>query len=629
MVLPTRREQRSMRVEFKWQRALMLAGAWLLGTMAMIPHAARAVAPADLVYRDGYVYTVDAKDSVQQALAVLNGRIVYVGNDAGIDPYVGQRTQVVDLHGRMVMPGLVDGHMHPMNGGSSLLKCNLNYERLTIAQMQARIQTCLDKTRDREPDGWLEVVNWFQEAMLPAGTVTTQAVLDALKTNRPIFVRSSFGHTGLINSRAIQAAGIGKGTQDPPHGHIGRDSAGIPTGILDDAAQRLVDHLIPPALPEDNARAVKAALDAARKQGITSFMDAKATEATLAAFATVELQGGLTARAHFAVLVEPAEGADPQKVVARLMRLRQQYDQGRVAVRPAMTVRNMKLFLDGVISAPALSGAMLEPYWLPSNTAPNAAWQPSKNRGPAVYFAAAPLKALLVAVSRAGFEAHMHADGDRAVREGLDAVAAVRGELPGRDIRIGIAHDEIVDPADFPRFKQLKVIPVLSFQWQKRAPDTVDNLEKYLGPNRYKLVEPAAFLADAGARIAYGSDWPVDPLDEWLALKVGITRTDMPTAAADYLERLGEDRGLTRRQVLRAITINSSYELHQDADTGSLETGKLADFIVLDRNVMQVAVDLIAETKVVETVVGGRVVYSAEEDAAAPPRQVLATRVGL
>jgi predicted amidohydrolase YtcJ len=601
-----------MRVGLKWRRVLSLLGAGLVGSTALVTHAARAVAPADVAYRNGYVYTVDAQDSVQQALAILDGRIVYVGNDPGIDAYIGQRTHVVDLHGRMLMPGLVDGHMHPMNGGSSLLKCNLRYERLTIERLQARIQTCLDKSRDHEPDGWLEVVNWFQEAMLPAGTVTTHAVLDALKTSRPIFVRSSFGHTALINSRAIRLAGIGKDTQDPPHGHIGRDSAGVPTGILDDAAQRLVDHLIPPASPEDNVRAVKAALDAARKQGITSFMDAKATDATLAAFATVEHQGGMTARAHFAVLVEPAEGADPQKVISRLMKLRQRYDQGPVEVRPAMSVRNVKLFLDGVISAPALTGAMLEPYWLPSDGAPNGAWRTSTNRGPAVYFPAPVLKALLIAVSRAGFEAHMHADGDRAVREGLDAVAVLRSELPGRDIRIGIAHDEIVDPADFPRFKQLSVVPVLSFQWEKRAPDTVDNLEKYMGPERFKLLEPAGFLADAGARIAYGSDWPVDPLDEWLALKVGITRTDVPTAPADYLERLGEDKGLSRRQVLRAITINSSYELHQDADTGSLEPGKLADFIVLDRNVMKIPVDQIAETKVMETVVGGRIVYAAD-----------------
>jgi hypothetical protein len=587
-------------------------GAACLVGFSTLMHTAAAAAPADLAYRNGYVYTVDANDSVQEALAIRRGRIVYVGNDAGINVYIGARTRVVDLGGRMLMPGLVDGHMHPAIGGASLLKCNLQYERLSIEQMQVRIQACLDQTRDREPDGWLEVVNWLQEAMLPAGTVTTHAVLDALKTGRPIYVRSSFGHTGLINGRAIQLAGISQDTQDPAHGHIARDPAGIPTGILDDAAQRLVDHLIPPESPADNVRAVRAALDAARRQGITSFLDAKATEAILVAFATVEQEGGLTARAHFAMLVQPAEAGNPDRLVARLTKLRQLYDQGPVMVKAAMTVRNMKLFLDGVISAPALSGAMLEPYWLPSDTSPNAVWRPSQNRGPDVYFAAPLLKGLLIAASRAGFETHMHADGDRAVREGLDAVAALRRELPDRDIRVAIAHDEIVDSADFPRFGQLNVIPVLSFQWEKGAPDSVDSLGQYLGAARYKRVEPAGLLADAGARIAYGSDWPVDPLNEWLAMQVGITRSELPTTAAEHPGRLGEDKGLSRRQVLRAITLNSSYELHQDAATGSLEPGKLADVIVLDRNVMKVPVDQIADIQVVETVVGGQVVYSAE-----------------
>jgi len=135
---------------------------------------------------------------------------------------------------------------------------------------------------------------------------------------------------------------------------------------------------------------------------------------------------------------------------------------------------------------------------------------------------------------------------------------------------------------------------------------------KYLGPARFKLVEPSGFLAGAGARIAYGSDWPVDPLNEWFALKVGVTRMNSPSAGADYQARLGEDRGLTRQQALRAITMNSSYELHQDVDTGSLEPGKLADLIVLDRNVLEIPADQIAETKVLRTVVGGRIVYSAD-----------------
>jgi predicted amidohydrolase YtcJ len=155
----------------------------------------------------------------------------------------------------------------------------------------------------------------------------------------------------------------------------------------------------------------------------------------------------------------------------------------------------------------------------------------------------------------------MHADGDRAVHEGLDGTREIRAAFPGKDVRVAIAHDEIVDPADFPRFQSLNAIPVLSFQWEKQASDTVDNAQDYLGPARFKYMEPAGFLAAAGARIAYGSDWPVDPLDEWFALKVGVTRTNAPQAGPKYAHRLGQDAGLSRRAVLRAITMNSSYEL--------------------------------------------------------------------
>jgi predicted amidohydrolase YtcJ len=234
-----------------------------------------------------------------------------------------------------------------------------------------------------------------------------------------------------------------------------------------------------------------------------------------------------------------------------------------------------------------------------------------------VYFPAPILGALLIEVARAGLEPHMHADGDRAVREGLDGIGVLRRQFPNRDIRAAIAHDEIVDPADFPRFKQLNVIPVLSFQWEKQAPDTMEGAREYLGPARFKYLEPAAFLAAAGARIAYGSDWPVDPLDEWFALKVGVTRTNAPQPDHKYSGPLSEDKGLSRHEVLRAITMNSSYELHQDESTGSLEVGKLADLIVLDRNFFEIPAAQIADIKVLQTLVGGHVVY--QSDRFAPP----------
>ncbi len=568
---------------------------------------------ADTVYEHGVVYTVDARDSVQTAVALRAGRIAYVGSDAGSAPFIGPHTKVIDLRGRMLMPGLVDGHAHPLQGGAALLKCSLNYEQLNIAQFQAKIQACLDQTRAREPDGWLEVVNWFQEGMLPAGTATGRATLDALKTRRPILVASSFGHTSLVNSRALQIAGLTAKTVDPLGGKVGRNAAGDPSGILEDAAQEIVARHIPPATPADNVRAAMAALDALRKQGVTTFLDAAAEAPSLAAFAAVQSAGKLTARAHFAVLITPPQGRDPKQAVAMVKTLAQRYDQGEIGPEPKLTVRNVKLFLDGVITAPASTGAMLTPYWSLQGAPGNQHWAPSASRGPDVYFPAPVLSALLIEVAGAGFEPHMHADGDRAVREGLDGIAALRKQFPDRDIRAAIAHDEIVDPADFARYKQLNVIPVLSFQWEKQAPDTMEGVQQYLGPARFKYMEPAGFLAAAGARIAYGSDWPVDPLDEWFALKVGVTRTNAPQPDHKYAGRLSEDKGLSRAEVLRAITMNSSYELHQDQSTGSLEAGKLADLIVLDRNPLDIPAEQIADIKVLQTVVGGRVVYQSDK----------------
>jgi predicted amidohydrolase YtcJ len=585
--------------------------------VAVAPRA-RAASPAaaDMAYRHGLVYTVDANDSVQTALAIRAGRIIYVGADAGLAAYLGPKTTVVDLQGRMLMPGLVDGHSHPLQGGGTLLKCNLNYEQLTIGQISKRIQSCIDETRAREPDGWLEVVNWFQEGMLPAGTVTNRGALDALTTKRPIWVQSSFGHTGLVNSRALQLAGITAQTPDPLGGKVGRDMSGNPSGILEDAAQELVAKQVAAPTPAENIKAAAAALDAFRKQGVTTFLDAMAEEPALAAFTALQREGKLTARAHFAVLITPPQGRDPKKAVAMVKALAQRYDQGEVGPDPKLSVRNVKLFLDGVITAPASTGAMLMPYLSLQGAPANPHWAPSASRGPEVYFPAPILGALLIEVAGAGFEPHMHADGDRAVREGLDGIGVLRRQFPDRDIRAAIAHDEIVDPADFPRYKQLNVIPVLSFQWEKQAPDTVEGAREYLGPARYKYMEPAGFLAAAGARIAYGSDWPVDPLDEWFALKVGVTRTNAPQPDHKYAGRLSEDKGLSRREVLRAITMNSSYELHQDLETGSLEAGKLADLIVIDRNFLEIPAQQIADIKVLQTVVGGQVVYQSDMFAA-------------
>ena len=568
----------------------------------------------DTIYFNGYVYTVDDHDSVKEALVVRDGRIAYVGSNADAKAMASPTTHLVDLHGRMLMPGLVDGHMHPQEGGVQLLKCNLNYERLTVAQFQSHIQDCLDKSRDREPDQWLEVVNWFQQDMIPAGTELTHETLDALKTRRPIAVMSSFGHSVLANERALKLGHVEAGTRDPIGGKIQHKATGQPSGILEDAAYNMVMELIPPPTPEENVAAARAALDALRKQGITTFLDADAENVDIESFTKVQQSGGLTARGHFAVPIRPAADLDPDKAVAAVKAIAVKFDQGPANPAPTISVHNTKLFLDGVIAAPAFTGAMLEPYFTNQGTPTAPRWAPGKDRGPPVYFPAPTLKAILLGLARNGMEPHMHADGDRAVHEALDAIEAMRKEFPESAIRAAIAHDEIVTPADFPRYVQWGAIPVLSLQWEKPAADTLDGSQDYMGPARFKYLEPAGYLAAAGARIAYGSDWPVDRLDEWFALKVGVTRENDPDAGPKYAGRLSTDVGLTVPAVIRAITANSAYELHAERAIGSLEVGKLADLIVIDRNLLKSSPRQIADVKVLLTVVGGRMVYQRDSD---------------
>jgi len=585
--------------------------ALLVALAATTGLAQAAEAPADLIYTNGRIYTMDAKDSVQESIALRGGKIAYVGSAAGAKVFEGPKTRTIDLKGRSAMPGLVDGHMHPLEAGAQLLKCNLNYEPLTVPEFQKRIQACLDADKANEPNGWLEVVSWFQQAMLPAGTVTTRATLDVLKTSRPILVRDSFGHTVLANSKALAAGNITRATKDPVGGAIEHDASGEPTGLLQDAASEVFGKLLPKPTPKQEIAAARAALKAMNEQGVTSFLDAWANPESLAAFAAVQKGGGLTARGHFAVGTDPAEADHPKAIVAKVVSLRKRYDQGALMAAPTLTVRNAKLFMDGVISGPAFTGAMLKPYLVNQGTAATPRWVEGPSAGPEPYFAPAKLKALLIELASAGIEPHLHVDGDRGVHEALDGIEALRKALPNADLRVGFAHCEIVAPEDYPRFAKLGVFPVLSMQWEKPAPDTVDQLRDYVGPERAKLLEPAGALAKAGAAIAFGSDWPVDRLDEWFALKVGVTRTNSPAMQTKYPGRLGTDPGLTRKQVLRAATIEASRELHQDQETGSLEVGKLADLIVLDRDPMTIPAEEIANVKVLETVVGGRSVYQA------------------
>ncbi|MDC7695667.1 amidohydrolase [Asticcacaulis sp. DXS10W] len=584
---------------------VLLCLAW-----GLIASSAVAAAPvAQTVFVNGKVLTVDAADTVAEAVAVRDGRIVFVGTSAAARAHIGRRTEVIDLKGRTLMPGLVDGHMHPQSGGLRTLGCNLNYERLSREAFLARIQACLDAEADAPDDRWLVVINWFQQDMIPTGYAPTRAELDTLRTARPIMVRSSFGHSALVNSRALGVAQITRDTPDPKDGRIVRDAQGEATGLLEDAAQSRVQTLIPPPDAATHLKAARIALGLMAEQGITTFLDAYTDIETLTAYQTLYRRGDLTARGHFAVLIDAGETYDAKAAVAEVVRQRGLYDTGDQGAKPALRIHTAKLFLDGVITAPAFTGVMVAPYFENSGTEADPHWRPGHNRGPRPYFTPAQLSDTLGLLAEAGIDPHMHADGDGAVRQALDAVATLRRTHPDKDIRPAIAHAEIVDPADYTRFAELNALPVLSFQWGKPAADTIEGAREPLGPYRHALIEPSGLLDIYGARLTFGSDWPVDPLDEWFALKVAVTRTAAKADQGKYPGRLGVDPGLPLRTALRAMTLGSAYALHVEDRVGSVEVGKWADLIVLDRDLTATDPEALGDTKVVLTLLGGRTVY--------------------
>jgi predicted amidohydrolase YtcJ len=584
------------------RRAAAVAGATAAVALAATPAAAPAATrPADVVLRGGTIRTFDADFSVVHALAVRDGRIVYAGDPRGARRFIGPGTTVQRLHGRTVMPGLGDAHIHVLSGGEQLVNCNLEYAALTVQQFRARIQACLDDDKDAGAGDFLRVVNWYRQAMLPAGTDADKATLDALRTDRPIIVSSSDGHTTLVNTRALQIAGITAATADPPSGRIDRDANGQPTGILEDAAGALVEDKVPPPTAEDTRNALAAALRSLAAAGVTAVEHQIATPKALAAYRALRRQGKLTLRVDAAPDVSVGDARKHAgAAVKRLLRLRSRYETGRLRPRPGIRVRAAgELFQDGVLQAPAHTASLLSPYF-------DANGRATADAGPAPYWPDPTMRNLLVRLTRAGFTPQVHAIGDRAVRATLDDYAAVRRQV-GRRPRLAIAHAELVDPADYARFKSLGVTPVMSFQWGKPGPDSIEAAKVFMGPERFDRMEPEGRLQRAGARIAYGSDWPVDALNEFFAVEVGVTRRNDP--ASGYHGRLNSDPGLSRRQAFRAITTNSAYEMGTERRTGSIERGKLADYIVLDRDPMKVRAAAISETKVLRTVVGGRTVY--------------------
>lgn len=612
---------------------------WMLGLVGLVASTTSVTSAsahpdrsADTVLRNGFVYTVDARDSVAGALAIDRGEIVYVGGNAGARRFIGRDTEVIDLKGRMVMPGLHEGHIHDVvSREPGRPTCDLQSARLTAPQFQARIRACLgNPALGSEPDDVLFVDNFYMQFLQPYGTAPHKRMLDPLGTRRPIFVSAAVtGHTVLVNQNALNLAGITRDTPDPNGGRINRDPNGEPNGLLEDDAAFLVLAALPtPAATLSADREVELAGQRMRefsREGVTSFFVPGTGVAgdQIRTFQRLRDQGGLTARAHFALFAGVDDISDPGQFYRQIEQTRRDVERPsqlplsvrdwrpgpqhgpRLVARPGVSVDGVKIFLDGIAQFPGQTAAMLEPY-LDSDGKPRTdTWA----RG-ALWSDGTVVDPFVAELERRGFQSHIHAIGDRAVRVALDSFQTARRQNPRIRAHQTIAHAEITHPADYRRFGALDVTASMGLLWAKPGPDSTIGVKPYIGA-RYDLYEPTVPITRAGGTVSLGSDCCLEPFDEWFNLEVSILREgDWGPAFPEFSGKLNALPGLSRAEGIRAVTINGAYQMHQEKVTGSLERGKLADLIVLDQNIMRVPRDDISETDVLMTMVGGKRVWT-------------------
>jgi predicted amidohydrolase YtcJ len=551
--------------------------------------AAPPIPPPELILRGGAVYTLDAERTWAEALAVRENRIVAVGSSADVSRLAGPTTRTVDLGGRFVMPAFHDAHVHPISAGVELGQCNLNEQTTADATLKA-VRACMAVQSSRP---WLVGGGWSLTSFPPGEP--RKEDLDAITGAKPAALSSADGHSLWVNSAALAAAGITRQTEDPAAGRIDRNARGEPTGLLRESATDLVSRLVPPPVPEEYDAGLLRALALMNRFGIVSFQEASARDALVDSYRSMARLGKLTARAHLSLYADPKEG---ETQVDRFIRIRRDTRESGVFAN------TVKIFLDGVIEASTAS--LLEPY-LPL----------AGERAPAPGFRGLPnftddrLKALVTRLDREGFQTHMHAIGDAAIRQGLDAIDAARRANGLRDRRPHIAHIQLFHPDDVERFRELGVVANMQPLWAYQDSYIRTLTEPRLGPERSKWLYPFGSLYRAGAVLAGGSDWSVTSVNPLEAIQVAVTRRALD-APADAPAWLPEQR-LDLPTALAAYTTGGAFVTFEENDSGSIEVGKLADLIVLDRNLFEIPAEQIHRARVLWTLFEGREVYRAEE----------------
>ena len=537
---------------------------------------------ADLVLTGGHIHTVDAALPRAEAVAVAGERIVAVGSARDVAAWIGPRTRVVDLAGRLLLPGFQDAHVHPVYGGMDLVECDLRERRGrdgAIAAVRAYAEAHPEKT-------WIVGSGWYMPDF-PNGTPRRED-LDSVVPDRPAFFPNRDGHSTWVNSKALDLAGIDASTPDPDDGRIERDPDGTPTGTLHEGAAALVERLLPAHTDTDWDEAFRTGQAYLHRLGITAWQDAIVTPDILAIYRRASDAGALTGRVE-AALWWARDRGDEQ--VEEVLAVSRSLPPGR------LRANSVKLMLDGV--AETFTASMVDPYLDASGAA-------TTNRG-IDFIDPDELRSHVTRLDAVGLQPHFHALGDRAVRQALDAVEAARAANGMTDTRPHVAHIQVVHPDDLPRFAALGAVANAQPLWACHESQMDDLTIPFLGPERATWQYPFASLLRSGARLAMGSDWAVSTPNVLEEIEVAVERI-YPDSRGETPSFLPSER-ITLEQAIHGFTMGSAYVNHLDDDTGSVSVGKLADLAVVDRDLFALDAGPIGDARVLATVVGGAVVF--------------------
>ena len=558
-----------------------------------------AMAATDLVLFNGKIFTADRNQPKVQALAVQDGKVLQVGSDAQIKALIDSGTQVIDLAGKTLMPGLIDSHSHAIFGGLEMVAANMEDEVVELDELENRLRGWRDDGKARHGDvltvAGMSSAYWAQAEAL-GKTFNSGEWADV-----PVVFTGSDHHTAWANNVMLKRAGVDatllKNLPDAEKGTIGKLADGSPNGFLVDAGWDRVASKMPSPSAADMLKAAQTAVSYNNSLGITAWMDPaanaapgepifalKPTEQTvgvLPVYKALSESGGMTA--HVAALLV-ANGKSVPADLDTLDKVRQQF-QGI----PNLTLPGIKIFADGVIEYPAQSAAMIDPYT--NSHKPGELLIDPKHFGE-----------LVSAIDQRGWLVHIHAIGDRAVRESLNGIAQARKDRQS-GVTHSITHLQIVNPKEFARFKPLDVIASMQLLWASADDYTTDMIKPYVSALAFRYQYPAHSLLKQGATIAGASDWSVSSPNPWNAMAQAMTRVG-PMGV------LNADERIDRETMFYAYTLNAARTIGLDKQIGSLTAGKQADFIVVDRDVFSVDEKALHDTQVLQTWFAGRQVYA-------------------